>query len=75
MKVHDVTPEYQKSLEAAGFKLDVDELIQAKVMDITPEFVEQAQLARIQEPVDRQADPAQERRHSLARYPPQGDLS
>ena len=41
MKVQDVTPEYRKSLETAGFKLNVSELINAKVMDITPEFIKQ----------------------------------
>jgi hypothetical protein len=39
MKVQGVTPEYRKKLEAAGFKLGVDELVMAKVMDITPEFI------------------------------------
>ena len=44
MKVHDVTPEYRKALEAEGFKPDTDEIIQAKVMDITPEFVAKVRL-------------------------------
>ena len=41
MKVHDVTPEYRRMLEAAGFKLDTQDVIHAKVMDITPEFIAQ----------------------------------
>ena len=39
MKVHDVTPEYRRSLEKAGFKLDAESLVHARVMGITPEFV------------------------------------
>jgi hypothetical protein len=37
-----VTPEYRKALEAKGLKLNVEELVEAKVLDITPEFVERA---------------------------------
>jgi len=37
MKVQGITPEYVKSMQAAGFKdLDCDELIGAKVQGITP---------------------------------------
>ena len=43
MKVQGVTPEYVKSLQAAGFNdLDADEIIGAKVQGITPEFIEKA---------------------------------
>jgi len=42
MKVQGVTPEYIKSLQSAGLKFDVDELIGAKVQGITPEFIEKA---------------------------------
>jgi hypothetical protein len=39
LKVHDITPEFRRSMEAAGYKLDTDDLIAAKVMDVTPEFI------------------------------------
>jgi hypothetical protein len=42
MKVHDVTPELQKTFERSGYKLGVDQLVQAKVMGITPDFIEKA---------------------------------
>jgi hypothetical protein len=43
MKVQGITPEYVKSMQAAGFKeLDCDELIGAKVQGVTPEFIEKA---------------------------------
>ena len=34
-------PSTGDALDAAGYKLDVEEIIEAKVMDITPEFIEQ----------------------------------
>ncbi len=37
--MHDVTVEYRDELAAAGYKLDTQEIIEAKVMDITPEFI------------------------------------
>jgi hypothetical protein len=41
--VQGITPEYVKSVQAAGFKdLTCDELIGAKVMGVTPEFIEKA---------------------------------
>jgi len=42
-KRQDVTPEYIKALQAAGFKLGINDLISAKVQDVTPEFIERAQ--------------------------------
>jgi hypothetical protein len=41
--VQEVTPEYIKALQAAGYKLSVSEIISAKVQDVTPEFIERAQ--------------------------------
>jgi hypothetical protein len=40
--VQEVTPDYVKALQSAGFKLDVNEIIRAKVQDVTPEFLERA---------------------------------
>jgi hypothetical protein len=40
--VQGVTAEYIKGLQAAGFKPDVDDVISAKVMGITPQFIELA---------------------------------
>jgi hypothetical protein len=37
-----VTEDYIKSLQAAGFKPDVDDIIGAKVQGITPQFIELA---------------------------------
>jgi hypothetical protein len=42
MKVQGVTAEYFKALQAAGFKVDIDEAIGAKVQGITPEFIAKA---------------------------------
>jgi hypothetical protein len=42
MKVQGVTPDYVKALQSAGFKPDVDEVIDAKVQGVTPEFVDAA---------------------------------
>jgi hypothetical protein len=39
--VHEVTAEYRDELAAAGYKLDAEEIIEAKVMEITPEFIEE----------------------------------
>jgi bla regulator protein blaR1 len=41
LKVHDVTPEYVRSLRAAGFEPDVEEVIGMKSQDVTPEYIEQ----------------------------------
>jgi len=41
-KVQGVTAEYIKALQAAGFKPDVDDVVSAKVMNITPQFIELA---------------------------------
>ncbi len=40
MKVQGVDAAYLKSMQAAGFKLDVDDAIGAKVQGITPEFIQ-----------------------------------
>ena len=37
-----VSAEYVKSLQAEGFKLDADEVVEAKIMGITPEFIREA---------------------------------
>ena len=43
MKVQGITPEYVKSMQAAGFKdLKCEELIGAKVMGVNAEFIEKA---------------------------------
>jgi len=36
-----VTAEYRDELAAAGYKLDVEEIIEAKVMEITTEFIDE----------------------------------
>jgi hypothetical protein len=41
--VQDVTPEYIKALQSAGYKFGVSDLISARVQDVTPEFIERAQ--------------------------------
>jgi hypothetical protein len=42
MKVQGITPAYLKELQAAGYKVDIDEAISAKVQGITPEFIAKA---------------------------------
>ena len=42
MRVQGVTADYIKTLQAAGFKVELDEAIGAKVQGITPEFIESA---------------------------------
>jgi len=42
MRIQGVTPEYIRGLEAAGFKFTVDEVISAKIQQITQEFIEKA---------------------------------
>jgi hypothetical protein len=42
MRVQDVTPEYIKALQSAGYKFDVGDIISAKVQDVTPEFIDRA---------------------------------
>jgi hypothetical protein len=43
LKIHDVTPAYRKQLESTGLKLSTEQVIHAKVMDITPEFMAKVQ--------------------------------
>jgi hypothetical protein len=43
MKVQGVTPEYVKTLQAAGLQLDPDDVISAKVSGVTPEFIREVQ--------------------------------
>jgi hypothetical protein len=40
MKVQGVDAIYVKEMQAAGFKLDVDGAIGAKVQGVTPEFIQ-----------------------------------
>jgi hypothetical protein len=40
--VQGVTADYIKALQSAGFKPNADEIIDAKVQGITPEFIEMA---------------------------------
>ena len=42
MKVQGVTADYIKTLQSAGFKPSVDDVVGAKVQGITPEFIELA---------------------------------
>ena len=37
-----MTPEFRKALQAGGFKVNTDQVIHAKVMDISPEFIAKA---------------------------------
>jgi len=39
MKVQGVTPAYIQELQAAGFKVDVDDAIAARTQGVTPEFI------------------------------------
>ena len=40
MRVFDITPEFQQTLERSVFKLNVSQLVEAKAMGITPAFIE-----------------------------------
>jgi hypothetical protein len=40
MKVQGIDADYLRKMQAAGFKLDVEDAISAKVMGVTPEFIE-----------------------------------
>jgi hypothetical protein len=42
MKVQGVTAAYIEELQSAGFKVDIDDAIGAKVQGITPEFIASA---------------------------------
>jgi hypothetical protein len=42
MRIQGVTPDYVKGLQAAGFKFTVDDIITAKIQQITEEFIERA---------------------------------
>jgi len=42
MKIQDVTPEYVKALAAEGYKLDAHQVVGAKIMGVTPEFIQKA---------------------------------
>jgi hypothetical protein len=42
MRVQDITPEYIKTLQEAGFKLSISDIIGAKVRDVTPELIKRA---------------------------------
>jgi hypothetical protein len=37
-----VTPGYIKALQSAGFTVDINGVISAKVQDITPDFIDRA---------------------------------
>jgi len=39
MRVQDITPEYIKALQTAGFKFGLNDLISAKVQDVTPSLL------------------------------------
>jgi hypothetical protein len=42
MRIQGVTAEYVKSLQAAGLKFDVDDIVRAKIQGVTKEFIERA---------------------------------